>query len=303
MSKRKNSPRRISFPEIRAIAETLRDKDVALPYMGNGISMLLGAQSPTFLSMVKLNTPYIIEEPRFGFVRKGSGRVLLNMIERDVEENTIIYMGKGGIMQPVSISDDLEICALMLDNERVSVSIEDTLKASFSNTATCFTVDATRKEAAIVNDMFNTIWALVHQKNCPDDTLNSLIQALTHYYMYLNQRADNTSSDMSPHSRTMFEQFINLLNTHCKEHHTLGFYADKMCVTVRYLGVLIKATSGVTAKEWIDRALITSAQVQLRHTDKQIARIADDLHFANASFFCKFFKRMTGMTPQKYRQS
>ncbi|MCD8296593.1 MAG: helix-turn-helix domain-containing protein, partial [Prevotella sp.] len=89
----------------------------------------------------------------------------------------------------------------------------------------------------------------------------------------------------------------------CKKEHSIGFYADKMCVTPRYLGVAVKNTSGVTAKEWIDRAVVTTAKVMLRHSNKQVTQISDELDFPNPSFFCKFFKRMTGITPQEYRAS
>ena len=74
-----------------------------------------------------------------------------------------------------------------------------------------------------------------------------------------------------------------------------------MCLTERYLSTIIRQTSGVTAKEWIDRALITRIKVELMHTNKPIAQIADELHVPNPSFFSKYFKRETGMPPGEYR--
>ena len=82
----------------------------------------------------------------------------------------------------------------------------------------------------------------------------------------------------------------------------LAFYAEKLCITSRYLGTVILNESGVGAKEWIDRAVISTAKVLLRHSDKQTTQIADELNFPNASFFCKYFKRLTRLTPQQYRK-
>lgn len=65
---------------------------------------------------------------------------------------------------------------------------------------------------------------------------------------------------------------------------------------------MVQASSGVSAKEWIDRAIVAKAKVMLLHSDKQVAQIADELQFANASFFCKYFKRMVHMTPVQYRR-
>lgn len=64
---------------------------------------------------------------------------------------------------------------------------------------------------------------------------------------------------------------------------------------------MVLSTSGVGAKEWIDRAVISTAKVLLRHSDKQTSEIADELNFPNVSFFCKYFKRLTGSTPLQYR--
>lgn len=80
-----------------------------------------------------------------------------------------------------------------------------------------------------------------------------------------------------------------------------GYYAERMCLTERYLTTVIRQTSGTTAKDWIDRALITRIKIELRHTDKSSAQIAEEMHFANPSFFSKYFRRLTGMTPGEYK--
>lgn len=78
-----------------------------------------------------------------------------------------------------------------------------------------------------------------------------------------------------------------------------------MCVPsckMSYRSTVIRHVSSITAKEWIDRALITCIKIELKHTDKSVAQISDDMNFPNPSFFSKFFKRETGMTPLKYRE-
>ena len=84
--------------------------------------------------------------------------------------------------------------------------------------------------------------------------------------------------------------------------HTLSFYADRLCITHRYLSRVIQQVSGTYAKEWIDRAIVPEAKVILKHSNLSVAAIAEELHFANPSFFNKYFKRLTGMTPNGYRE-
>lgn len=102
-------------------------------------------------------------------------------------------------------------------------------------------------------------------------------------------------------NKELFDTFIRLVNSHGKHERKLSFYADKMCITPRYLGISVKQASGITAKEWIDRAVMTHAKVMLKYSNKLVAEIAYELNFPSVSFFCKYFKLATGLTPQEYR--
>ena len=92
------------------------------------------------------------------------------------------------------------------------------------------------------------------------------------------------------------------MSEYAPAHHTIDFYASRLCITPRYMSTIIRQVSGKSAKQWIDDALVTRIKIDLKHTDKPIARIADDMNFPNPSFMTKFFKRMTGMTPRSFRQ-
>lgn len=56
------------------------------------------------------------------------------------------------------------------------------------------------------------------------------------------------------------------------------------------------------ASEWISKAVITEVKVLLKDTDKPISEISDILNFPTDSFFCRFFKKETGVTPTQYRK-
>ena len=82
----------------------------------------------------------------------------------------------------------------------------------------------------------------------------------------------------------------------------MGFYADKLCISSKYLSQIIKNVSGFSAPDIIDKYVILEAQHLLRHTDLSVKEIADQLNFPNQSFFYKYFKSHTGCTPNSYRQ-
>ena len=168
--------------------------------------------------------------------------------------------------------------------------------------ATFFTLAPSPSEFDFVGRLFDAAWTLIGQERFPDETLNGIIHAVVHYYNYLKDTTLDTSIRQMPRSREIFERFITFVNAFGRREHDISFYADKMCITPRYLGTAVKAASGITAKEWIDRAVVTNAKIMLKYGDGQIAGISDSLNFANTSFFCKFFKRLTDMTPMEYRK-
>lgn len=102
--------------------------------------------------------------------------------------------------------------------------------------------------------------------------------------------------------RQMLEQFMKLaINDHAREH-LVGYYADKMCVTPKYLSKIVKEASGRSVPDWLSELLILDAKNMLRHTDMTIKEISARLNFPSQSFFFRFFKNHTGLTPTQYRE-
>lgn len=103
--------------------------------------------------------------------------------------------------------------------------------------------------------------------------------------------------------KLLFERFMKLVHEHHNDQREVGFYADELCLTPKYLSHLIREASGKSAPEWIDSFVILEAKNLLRYTDLDIKAISFELHFSSPSLFYRFFKSHTGMTPGEYRGS
>ena len=99
----------------------------------------------------------------------------------------------------------------------------------------------------------------------------------------------------------LFEDFYRLLLVHYKESREVGFYADKLCLTPKYLSTVIQDLTGRSAFGWINDYVTLEAKALLKSTDMTVQQISDKLNFPSQSFFGKYFKRMTGMSPKEYR--
>ncbi len=294
------SPERFSFYELSLILGCAGSADAPEIFIGKGLAMLYDGHRE-LQKILQKDTPYLMEDFRMGFIRKGEIRLTVNLIEREYGEGAFAFIPAGSILQINEMSEDFDLCGIMIGDERLRAALGDEMPALCGGGTPFFAVRPADEDAATIRRMFGVIWDLVNKKHVPDATLNGVISALIHYYKFQEQLENDTAKHETPRGKQLFNTFINLVNTHAKNERKLQFYADKMCVTARYLSTVIKQTTGITAKEWIDRAVVTHAKVMLKYSDKQVAEIAYALDFPNVSFFCKYFKHATGQTPQEYR--
>ncbi len=99
---------------------------------------------------------------------------------------------------------------------------------------------------------------------------------------------------------TLTEDFIRLVQRHCKEHRDLGFYAEELCITPKYLSRIVPRVTGKKALGIIRENVISEARLLLGERDLDIQQISALLGFPSASYFSRYFHEATGMSPSKY---
>lgn len=107
---------------------------------------------------------------------------------------------------------------------------------------------------------------------------------------------------IQPKPEKLCDDFFMTLTCHYQKERSIGFYADKLHRSPRYLARAIQQITGRPIVEWINEAVISEIKIRLKTTDRTIWEISEDLNFSSPSVFVQFFKRNTGMTPLKYRQ-
>ena len=139
------------------------------------------------------------------------------------------------------------------------------------------------------------------------EAINSILSSLFYVISGIgSQRLRDLGDEThisSSRSKVIFEQFIKLVSEYHLQHRNVGFYADKLCLTPKYLSKLIKSATGRSAPDWIDAYVILEAKNLLKYSNITIKEVVYRLNFPNQSVFYKFFKARTGMTPSEYRNS
>ena len=103
------------------------------------------------------------------------------------------------------------------------------------------------------------------------------------------------------HAKIYMDHFINLVGLHFREERKIGFYADKLHISPKYLGSLVIQLTGRSATQWIAGYVIAEAKALLMNTDMSVQQVSMELNFPNQSFFGKYFKAHMGISPGAYR--
>ena len=138
------------------------------------------------------------------------------------------------------------------------------------------------------------MWSVLQEPVFRKEVIQHLLVGLLYNIEYIAKSKGQAELSPLTHQNDIFQRFISLVNTYSKTERN---------VTPRYLNTVIRQTSQQTVMDWINQSIILEAKVLLKHSNRLVYQISDELNFPNPSFFSKFFKRMTGMTPQEYQKN
>ena len=287
-----------------------RMRDILTPHLAlisenvvfNGEVGMVHGDHTVFSLLMRQKPPFTINDHRFGIILSGETHINFNLQDRHVTAGTLVYIGPGTIINPIRLSDDLRIYGMALFADFPMPFAQGQMPPAFNGQVRDFQLPVSEGDISTARHILDTIWHVVHGESYDRPVVTALVAALMHHYDHLFRQQSDIQAATRSREQTIFDRFIQLVNQHCRQQHQIGYYADRLCLTERYLGTVIRQTSGTTAKDWIDRALITQAKVLLRHSDKSVIQISEDLDFPNPSFFSKYFKRLTGMTPGEYKE-
>ncbi len=277
-------------------------RDHKLPakhFFRDGFGVIIGMSSFLEPFIRSGQSPYLLNDYRIGYIRQGRMRGIINLQEYTVTAGHVMFVTPGTIVEPLEVSTDFRIFGMGVPTDMFHLAHQGRLPDLFGGKQKHGILGVSEEEGTLTCHLFHMLYEVAAaQENAA--VTHHVIAAITAHYdsLFACRRSAATTGRTAT---DIFDRFIRLVNEHCREEHRLSFYADKICLTERYLGTVVRQSSGITAKEWIDKAVVTEAKVRLRHSDKPVTLIAEELHFPNPGFFCKYFKRLTGCTPQEYR--
>lgn len=286
--------RSLFAPHLQLIRESI--------FFDNHLAVLHG-DATMFRIVMQQSPPFSINDHRLGIVLRGSICASINLVEKRITAGTLVFLGPGSIITPLSISPDAEVFGFALAPDFAMPFAEGQLPPAFNGQVRDFQLPAEEADAALALQILETLWRAVRQPRYDRAVVASLVAAQMQHYNTLFLRFAQIREQGLTRAQTVFDRFIALINRHAVRERHMSFYASRLCLSERYLGTVVRQASGITAKEWIDRAVITQAKILLRHSELSVLEISEELGFPNPSFFSKYFRRLTGLTPLGFKTS
>lgn len=115
-------------------------------------------------------------------------------------------------------------------------------------------------------------------------------------------RSTPMNSPTSDRKHQLMLEFMRLLQESKGRERSASWYAEKMCITTKYLQAICRNTVQSTPTDIIDKIAIAEIKSLLSNTNMSVKEVAADMCFSSASSFCKYFHRLTGMSALSYRE-
>ena len=249
----------------------------------------------------------------FFFLKEGHFQVDHNLNTFDVRSGSIMMTVPGNIVKVSSYKPehiaDAELYFLLISKEFMS-GIHLDINRVYQESLRLWNYPCIRlseDDISLLVEYFTLSRNILHSRiKNKKNVLGALVTSFAHVILELwtreishSRKAENPST---ARINQLLERFIALVTEYHNTERGVAFYADKLCLSPKYLSKLIKQASGRSAPAWIDSFVILEAKNLLKYSDKSVKQIVYDLHFPNQSVFYKFFKAHTGMTPSEYRK-
>ena len=238
------------------------------------------------------------------FCRKGWAHATINLKDYEIVENTQVVLLPGTIIRINGCSSDFTASFFGFPKEMFMEACMrfEPIFFRFIKEQPCYVLPQEntgaingliRATTAIYNDRENHFRNQIAKNHLQSFMLD--IYDKCYRYFGKHKIEGGTRQD------EIFKSFVSLVHEHCASQREVSFYADKLCISTKYLTGICKAVTGDSAKKIIDDFAILEIKVLLQSTELTVQEIADRLVFPDQSYLGRYFKRHEGMSPKEYQ--
>ncbi len=257
--------------------------------------------------------PQVLNYGAIMICRQGSARIRVNFDAWQLYPGAVISLFPNDVVLVSDMVDDsqsgqpfqVEMLQYNLSLLReASLQLEQTVYSSLRE-------DRCRQDKPVVTNIIDSMFRLLKiyfdQKECTCLSQLVLLQLkafFVGFHEYLERNPEKRPDEVkSRRVRELFNQFMHLMEQRFRESRDVNDYASHLNISAKYLTNISRMVTGHTPKTIIDQYTILQIKNQLRMNRQSIKEIAWEYHFSDVSFFCRYFKKHTGITPLEFRNA
>lgn len=289
---------------MKSVMEMVLNYNFELP---DKVSNILSKDFWVFEKFGRSMIPMLTDPVKFTsnvsiLVKRGTCQADINLFTYQIQGPCIVNIRSAQILQLSSVSDDFDSSFIVMSRkfcDKLFLMLQDcrVYPTAVGNQV----VDIPRELLPSFEEFYRHVDAIFKDAENPY-VYQAMVLAISSFFLEAGYKCYLPLMEDLPYgSNRILDKFMSLLQQNFKSERFLEFYADQLQITPKHLSRTVKAMTGSTAVEWIDRYVILEAKVLLKSTNLNIQQISDELNFHSQSFFGKYFKKKVGMSPKQFR--
>lgn len=238
---------------------------------------------------------------------KGKAQYQVDATSHEVAHNDVIIINSSQVLNKYSFSEDFKSVGFLISVNFFRDIIENVhdITSLFLFARNHPVSKLNRSEAKVFYDYFKMLKAKMSDTthHFRKDVVRMLISTMIYDLGNTIYRIMNTSQTHNSRADYIFTNFMRLLEQEFHHERRVGWYAQQLCISPKYLTESVKLASNRTTSMWIDSYTIKELRFMVRESTMSMKEIAREMHFPSQSFMSKYFKEKTGVTPSEYRQN
>lgn len=238
-----------------------------------------------------------------GFMINGSMKMQIHFLDYEINAGDIAVLPPQLLIDTKYLSDDAEIVTIGISLDFMSAF--PILREFVMNDQIRWqpVIRLREDEITLQNELITLIKNFYHKKPSPNkaEILRHLVMVIINMISEVYTEMPNSKGSSKSRTHEIIDDFYQLILQYTKEQRNVNFYAEKLHLTPQYLSTFLKEKTGRSVSQWIDHILILEAKTLLKSTNLSIKEISNELNFGETSIFCRYFKRITGVSPKSYR--
>lgn len=237
------------------------------------------------------------------FVRRAGSRQWIDTTPYVLRDNTIYFTGPDQVIVKEGFT---QLWSTGIAFTNAFLSLQENASSSklplLQNPHHVHELLLTEADVPVVENLLTNITAEYHS---PGEWQQRMLSAyFTVLLTYLSRLYTAQFRENPPSAdKLLLSTFQAKIDECFRERREVSDYASLLHLSAGHLSEVVKRQSGKPAIKHIHERIILEARRLLFHTNDSLKEIAFDLGFADASYFTRFFKRETGLTPADYRNA